>query len=421
MAENKIIPSSLIQFSVSNFGCFRDKVEFSMATRSGAKNSFTLKETGDSLLKSSIIYGPNASGKSTLLDAMAFMDSKIRKSTDLEHDKKLSFSPFLMEEGREEDPVLFEITFLLGEKIYKYSFSLLADHTVVEEELYNTTSKDILLFSRKKQEIEKINPKFTKDKDLKKKMKEKALFLTVASQWDKKAEEIVSFFLGGINFFKGYDSGYLAGYTAEKSKKEKYFKEKVLKYLQKADFCLTDFNVQEKEAPEELKKMIEITGGKIPEKVKTINFSHPKYNKKGDMVGEIKLHISQESTGTQAFFQYLGPILDTLEFGKVLVIDELNSNLHPDLLKFIVSLFNSKKTNPHNAQIIFTTHDVSLLSEKDIDRDQFWFTERDKYGRATLFSLAEFKERKGSDFQKRYLEGRYGALPFIDTIDSDLL
>jgi hypothetical protein len=153
----------------------------------------------------------------------------------------------------------------------------------------------------------------------------------------------------------------------------------------------------------------------IPDKIKTISFLHPKYNSKKEVSGSVKLEIEFQSDGTKSFFGALGPIIDTLENGKILIIDELNKHLHPNLCKFIVDLFNSPKSNPNNAQLIFTTHDVTLLSNEKIDRDQFWFTERDQYGAAKLFALSEFKERKGSDFQTRYMGGRYGALPFIDT------
>jgi uncharacterized protein len=427
MAENKITPSSLIQFSVSNFGCFRDNVEFSMASRKDAQNVFHLHQTGDYLLKSSIIYGPNASGKSTLLNAMAFMDSKIRKSWEPEHEENLEFSPFLMEEHYDEMPSSFEMIFLLGKTVYQYGFSIFPDHTIDEEFLKDATNTEKEIFRRKKQNFNvnknKGKSKLNTDQILHEKTGEKTLLLTMADLLNiEEAKKILDFFRGHINFFKGYKSDGLRKFTAERSLEDSNFKKQVIGYLQKADFCITDFNIREREEnlPKELQKFFEDRNKKMLSKFKTIDFSHSKYDKNRNIIGETTINISGESQGTQTFFDELGPMVDTLENGKVLVIDELNSRLHPHLCKFIIDLFHSPKTNPNNAQLIFTTHDVSLFNKKDIDRDQFWFTERDKYGRATLFSLAEFKERKGSDFQKRYLEGKYGALPFIDNIDSDL-
>lgn len=407
----KTIASSLIEFSVENFGCFRDRVTFSLAGRKGAKNTFLLKNKEDALFKTSIIYGPNASGKSTLMEAMEFVDRKIRKSTNEEHHKELSFSPFLMEEERDENPISFEMIFLLGEKMYKYSFSLLSDHTVLTESLFEVgKTKDIPLFIREKQNI-KVEEVFSKDKEIPLRTKEKALYLSTASQWNvKMADEILIFYTVGVNFFKGYESHFLTRFTAESSSEKDDFKEKVLSYLKKADFCISDFEIEEKEVPDELRKILQDQG------LKTINFFHNKYDKNGNIIGKVGVNISRESEGTNTFFKELGPIIDTLNSGNILIVDELNSSLHPLLCKFIVDLFHSEKINPHNAQLIFTTHDPTLLSYSDeIDRDQFWFTERDKYGRASLFSLGEFGDRKNKkSWEKRYLFGIYGGVPIID-------
>ncbi len=413
------IKSSLIQFSVKNFGCFRDRAEFSMATRKDAQNNFALKQTNDHLLRSSIIYGPNASGKSTLIDAMEFMNFKLRKSWQPEHEDRLNFSPFLMEEGLKNKPVFFEIIFLLDEKIYRYGFSLRSDHTVLTEHLFEIkkdSEKEI--FTRNEQNFNVNNVKniFINDKTIQEKTKEKVLLLTMANILnDKIAENITNFFRFGLNFLRGFETDHLTPFTAEKSKENKDFKRKVLEYLQKADFCISDFQIREKSVPKELISFLQKADNKkLPKKMKTIHFVHKKFDNNGSEIGTVEINMEEESSGTKTFFQEIGLIIEVLESGEILIIDELNAALHPDLLKFIVKLFNSEKTNPKNAQLIFTTHDLVLLSEKNIDRDQFWFTERDKFGKAKLFSLAEFKQRKGSDFQRRYLAGLYGAKPFID-------
>jgi len=416
----KIIQSSLIQFSVENFGCFRDRVDFSMASRKGAKNTFPLKNTDDQLLKSSIIYGPNASGKSTLLQAMDFMDTKIRKSTDAEHVEKMSFSPFLMEEGYQDKPSFFEIIFLQNEKIYQYNFSLLSDHSVIEENLFDVTDNKKELFSRNKKEDKfYVNKDFVDDDALRGRMKDKNLFLSVVTQWNQEIEKnLTSFFLKELNIMNGDALQRYTPHTAEEAIKKPEFKNEVLQYLKEADFCIHDFQVREMGIPKELrglaKKNKEV---ELPKIFKTIDFLHSKYDRENNKIDDVVINQGEESTGTLTFFGGLGPIINTLKEGKVLIIDELNSSLHPLLCKFIVDLFHSEKTNPHNAQLIFTTHDVTLLSNTDsIDRDQFWFTDRDQYGKAKLFSLAEFKERKDiTSFEKRYLEGNYGAIPFIDT------
>jgi len=417
----KIVPSSIIQFSVANFGCFRDRVDFSMAGRLSSKNSFPLPQTGDKLFKSAIIYGPNASGKSTLIDALNFAIAKISISTDPNHVETLEFKPFLMEKGYDKKPSFFEIVFLYDKKVYRYSFSLLQDHSIVEEELYEVKkTTESQLFTRIKNKIT-LKPRFSKDKAIQKRTGKTALFLSVASQWNvTRAIRIVDFFRRGVDIARGFRTHRHGWDTISKSLKSKTGKEIVLDYLKKADFCISDFEVISKPLSEKQKKLMHPSVSKkddnmLPRKMHTVNFAHNKYDNNQQVVGVAEIPVGKESKGTRTFFEELGLIINALESGKVLLIDELNSSLHTLLCQFIIDLFNHKKTNPHNAQLICTTHDITLLSDKSIDRDQFWFTERDSYGSATLFSLAEFKERKGSsDFRVRYLRGRYGALPYID-------
>jgi AAA15 family ATPase/GTPase len=129
----------------------------------------------------------------------------------------------------------------------------------------------------------------------------------------------------------------------------------------------------------------------------------------------VQLSIQKhESAGTQKFFSLTGPVLDVLESGHVLVMDELDSRLHPNLVCKLVALFNSKEHNPNNAQLLFNTHDTNLLAEGNFRRDQIWFTEKDRFGAATLFSLADFKGvRKQDNLEANYIRGKYGAIPYL--------
>jgi len=133
---------------------------------------------------------------------------------------------------------------------------------------------------------------------------------------------------------------------------------------------------------------------------------------------------ADESSGTKKFFAISGPLLDVLENGYTLVVDELDSKLHPNLVGKIVSLFNSKEFNPNNAQLIFNTHNTNLLSAELFRRDQIWFIEKNKYAEAKLYSLADFKSdnvRKTEAFEDNYIRGKYGSIPYLGFFDSDLL
>jgi len=128
---------------------------------------------------------------------------------------------------------------------------------------------------------------------------------------------------------------------------------------------------------------------------------------------------NHESDGTKKIFALSAPILDTLQRGEVLVIDELDARLHPLMTRNIIELFNSQKTNPKNAQLIFTTHDINLLSHKFLRRDQIWFTEKNHQGATDLYSLVEFADiNNNNTLEKDYIQGRYGAIPFIGDLST---
>ena len=130
------------------------------------------------------------------------------------------------------------------------------------------------------------------------------------------------------------------------------------------------------------------------------------------------MDFDDESDGTQKFFSFAGPWLDTLKKGYVLVIDELHDSLHPNMVKYLVDLFHNKETNPNNAQLIFTTHETSILNQDVFRRDQIWFCEKDDEQATSLYPLTDFSPRKDREnIELGYLSGRYGALPFIRNFD----
>lgn len=149
--------------------------------------------------------------------------------------------------------------------------------------------------------------------------------------------------------------------------------------------------------------------------VSDIKTSHKVYNEELQQVGLSDFSMEKdESNGTKKFFYISGPILDVLENGYTLVVDELDSKLHPNLVRKIVSLFNSKEYNKKNAQLIFNTHNTNLLSSKLLRRDQIWFTDKDRYGASKLYSLADVKNvRKNEAFEDNYILGKYGATPYL--------
>ena len=132
-----------------------------------------------------------------------------------------------------------------------------------------------------------------------------------------------------------------------------------------------------------------------------------------------ELDFNEESDGTQRFFRLAGPWLDVLQEGRILCVDELNAHLHPLLVQYLVEMFHNQEKNPNNAQLIFTTHETSILNQELFRRDQIWFTEKDEYNATTLYPLTDFRPRKGvENLERGYLQGRYGALPYFHEITS---
>jgi len=414
---SEYIPSSLIEFSIENYKCFKNKAVFSLATRKNAANNFKISPINEHLLKSSIIFGPNASGKSTLFDALIFLKNKIKHSTEIEKNENLIVTPFLLDTESVNLPTKFEVVFLVDQHVYHYYFALNNKNIILQEELKSVTnSSEKLLISRNKQKFN--NSSAFHDPLLEEKTRKDALYLSVANQWNNEEAQLISnFFKHGINGYTSEDDMDHLPFTSSKAEKDISFKQQIIMYLKKADFSIENLEIVTNNISKNQIKKLEkmgLSGDDMPTKVKSIFFSHLKFDMLNNKAGEEVFHIKDESSGTQSFYLQLGPILNTLSSGSVLFIDEFNSKFHPDLCLFIIELFHSKITNPKFAQLIVTSHDLLLLKSRQIDRDQFWFTEKDKYGKSRLFSLSEYKERKGGDFLRRYSEGRYGAWPFIE-------
>jgi len=195
------------------------------------------------------------------------------------------------------------------------------------------------------------------------------------------------------------------------------FKNKIVDLVKTADIDIADINIEEDDVPLEIIEKLP-----MPESMKkgiiksiSINTKHIKYDNNGNIIGEVVFELDkEESKGTRKFFAMSAPIIDTLQHGKVLIIDELDASLHPILTQHLIQLFHDKEINKKNAQLIFATHDTNLLKPYIFRRDQIWLTEKDKYGSTDLYSLAQFKGvRAKEDFERQYIQGKYGAIPYL--------
>ncbi len=419
----------LVEFKVNNFRSIKDTATFSMLTSSKDNgNSFEFRNY--SLLKSSIIYGANASGKSNLLKAMAFMSRlvlnryKIMQSTD-----QLPHDPYRLSTETENESSTFEIVFFVGETKYRYGFEIDSE-TVYSEWLFaDEKGKEAKLFFRDTEESDYVNPnKFKEGYDFFNKKEEKIriaknqLFIWKCDQADGEISKAILGWFNHFNMIDGMDHDGYINFTMKKMEDEE-FRKKIVELVKTADIGIDDIQIEEEDLslesiakfalPDDLKaKIMNEKGWKSV----SLNTLHQKFDENGQLIGNVVFELNEdESKGTRKFFAMSAPILDTLQNGKILIIDELDASLHPILTQHLIKLFHDEDMNKKNAQLIFATHDTNLLKPELFRRDQIWLTDKDQCGTTTIYSLAEFKNvRKQEDFEKQYIQGKYGAIPYLN-------
>ncbi len=192
---------------------------------------------------------------------------------------------------------------------------------------------------------------------------------------------------------------------------EGQWKDKILRFLESSDLGITDIIVREKKLSQE-----EVPDGlseELKKKMLDSEFLDVLTKHKDENGDDVQFSLDEESDGTNVLFSLAGPWLDVLENGLVLIVDELHNSLHPHILRFLIGLFHDREFNRNKAQLIFTSHDTSLMSGDFMGRDQFWFVEKNKGQASELTPLLDFKPRKGEALERGYQGGRYGALPKI--------
>ena len=412
-----------VDFSVKNFLSFNELQTFSLIKSKNDEhpnNAFSISDNSNfGLLKTAAIYGANASGKSNFLKALSTMKRMV--TGNYQRGDKLPVVPFKLNNSTINQPTEFEITFIVDNVRYQYGFS--ASATQIYEEWLFVYPK-----SHAQKWFERIWNEKTKSYDWKfssfllgskqiwlQSTRENALFLSTAVQLNsEQLRPIFDWFNNTLHFT--HSDGFTPVFTANLCEDDR--KSDVLKFLKMADFYISDikvetseFNISELPAdmPEPLKDFFsqELKGEK------RFNLETIHIDNNGN---PIPFNFHDESDGTQKFFAFAGPILDVLRNGYVLCIDELNVNLHPKLVQFLVELFHNQQSNPKNAQLIFTTHETSILTQDIFRRDQIWFCERSKEQSSVLYPLSDFSPKKGKEnLELGYLSGRYGALPFISS------
>lgn len=428
----------LIRFRVQNFRSLRDEQELSLVASSLRELGHVVRHPrgiAEGLLPVAAIYGANASGKTNVLMALAFMEEAVRNShKSWSPEGPISTEPFRLDEESARSPTRFSVDLLIGSTRFEYGFALTPER-VVEEWLhaYPTVRKQVW-FRRDSKNVDGRKFAFSKhlsgeNQAIANLTRNNSLFLSAAAQNNhEQLLPIYQWFAHKLHFVN--DRGPLVTQTADYCKKEDGLRAKVSAAMSAADLGIVGMDVAEEAMDEKFQTLIKtFTQAALtlyPDQAGSQDWAMPTTMPKivllhkGSRDKPLAFTNDSESAGTLAWFGLLGPVFRALERGRTLCVDELDSSLHPVLAVELVRMFNDPAKNPHNAQLIFNTHDTNLLDPKLFRRDQIWFTEKDPDGASHLYPLTDFKPRKQENLERGYLQGRYGAIPFVGSLESIL-
>ncbi len=410
----------LLNFRVENFLSFKDLVEVDLkpsSIKELEENIALIPTSNTRVLKSAVVYGANSSGKSNLLKAIIFMKSFVMNSSkEGQANQDINVESFKLNSRTEKKPSLFEIIFYHEGLTYRYGFTV-DSHRVHREWLfYSKINKEYKYFVREDANQFDIDDKFEEGKGLVKVTRDNALFLSVVAQFNGSISMELLRWFTDLKYITDTNKQFHQNYTS-KLLENKIYHEWIMKFLKHVDLGFSDLEMEkinfgEIDVVNKRFREFFLLENKGDTLIKTI---HYQYDENGNEVGKIFFNLNKnESLGTQKYFAISGLIIETLATGNVLIIDEFDARLHPNLSSFIVNLFNSKLNNPRNAQLIFVTHNTNLLSKKRLRRDQILLAEKDrKLGFTSISSLMDKKVRTDEAYEKNYLEGEYGGVPYI--------
>lgn len=431
----------IIDFSVKNFRSLKEENFFTMradSSTSKSDNAFSVKLKNNSevkLLKTSVVYGANGSGKSNFIKSLYALKWLITNSMDFKVGEEIDcYEPFELDINTSKDSILYSITFILNK--VKYDYKVAIKENYIESEIldYYPKGASANLFKRfgknnndNEDFVEVSLGKSLVDKRISKKVFDNQLYLSKFGSDipHEQLTEIYKYF-NDFEVWNALDSRDINKLSKEISKKiatsdNSNFNNRLSKLIRIADTKIEELSAKE------LKKSDFNLPDEIPDEIKDRFFEdnklrtfaiHKLYdNRKEVGLAEFDLN-KKESRGTKVLFALGGIILEALEKGGIVVFDELDNSLHPKLCKFLIRLFNNSISNPNNAQLIFATHEVTLLDKDVFRKDQIWFTEKNKYGETELFSARDVEGlRDNTNFELWYRTGKFGGNPKIKEVE----
>jgi len=417
----------IAEFTVENFLSFKERRTFSLVAAArddtlAESNAFTAGR-GQEFLKSAVIYGANASGKTSFFKALVFfLDFAVHSAPHKQAGDPTGSVPFALSSHNPSAPSSFEIVFFAsdgdgGATRYRYGLALDRERVVGEYLFAMYSSKETRLFSRDSQDIA-ISGRFREGARGKPLVRNNCAFLSVCAQSNGPVSAGIIAYFRNIQVMSGEEYEFPSP-PFGRARRHPLPKDAVLDFLKYADIQITGLKTETvpffEGIPDPDPDLERFLKKKIPDTlVERTRFGHAVYDD-GALVGEVYLDETDESAGTRRLFSYAEPVLSTLAGGTQLFIDEFDIMLHPLIIERILRLFNSTDDNPNNAQLVISCHAVNIMTDKLLRRDQIWFCEKDRYGATDLYSLLEFEGvRKDASFGKDYLRGKYGAVPYLE-------
>ncbi len=410
----------LLEFRIKNFRSFRDEAVLRMTASSDTSMQAThTRETGLEKAKRVVnavaIFGANASGKTNVVRALQFMQLMVATSNQVQPDQESNLSPFALRPEAASYPTLLEMTFLIDGVRYQYGFEF-TRRAIIEEwlQVYETAKPQVWFHRKRDEKTGKYRYTYSDYFLGQKKVWEGAtrkevLFLTTAVNlnneqlrplYQKFVDDMAVSLQGGA-----IGTDFTASYVQDSGSQRR-----VVSLLSAADTGVSSLAFDKRRG-----QQLQVNLASGLHETSEVEFNMPQLGHLANGV-TYPLDFQDESSGTQIIFSLAGPVLDILQRGRLLVVDELDRSLHPLLVQQLVAMFNDPQQNRHGAQLIFTTHDVSLLDSKHLRRDQIWFAEKDQGQASHFFPLLDFSPRKGEALEKGYLGGRYGGIPILEPL-----
>jgi AAA15 family ATPase/GTPase len=415
----------LIEFRVSNFRSIRDEQVLSLV----AAKDPTLQETHTrptgikavpALLQSAAIYGPNAGGKSNLIKALQYMRAVVMESAAVvKPGQTYNVQTFRLDAEFVTKPTEFEITLIIDGARYQYGFAMTPSRIVSEHLLVYKAFKPQSWFRRyhdedSDQDVYEFGAGLKGQKAVwQEATRPNSLFLSMAAQLNSESlRPVFNWFAEHLVIFNEVTALNPGVTIAQLQQTEG--KQAICDFLSAADISLADIEVISKKLPGQSLRF-DMAAGKTEVHPHEMEHNELKFHHVTAR-GEAVFDLSDESSGTRNLLFMTGPVLDIVRKGLTLVIDELDTSLHTMLVRHLVRLFHDPTINQHGAQLIFTTHDTSLLDATGLfRRDQIWFVEKDNDQASHLYPLSDFSPRKNEALERGYLMGRYGGLPLVTT------